>query len=294
MLRAPFVSIPPNAQTRRNQNTNNPFSYNILLASFTCGKIIISLFVLRTETEHTNMLRHWLICATLCDLINAAVLIIDTKRLISSQLTSFHRVIESNNATPLLDLESPQTSRQETNSPTYWTPSRIILTANNCYYLVLWIWGHFLYYSSCTECFQSMEAITNVVFLYLYCGYFYLGAALLMAIFDHSYLSFITFSHLSLASKSKTLIEAPTPALPCKLYSLDTTTGVDECYICLANYQQGDDLAELPCDSKHQFHHKCIKQWLKINNACPLCRKTVGKYSKAKNMNEVELPVMII
>jgi len=240
------------------------------------------------------MLRNWLICALLCDIINALILIIDTKKLISSQLTSFHQTIESNNQTPLLDLDRPQTPQQQTNSTTSWSTSKIILTANNCYYLVLWIWGHFLYYSSCAECFQSMEAITNVVFLYLYCGYFYLGAALLMAIFDHSYISFITFSHLSLTSKTKKTIETPSPALPSKFYSLNTTTGTDECYICLVNYKEGDDLAELPCDSKHQFHTKCIKKWLKINNACPLCRKTVGKYSKAKDMNEVELPVMII
>jgi len=240
------------------------------------------------------MLRNWLICATLCDIINATVLIVDTKKIISRHMFPTHQLIESNNNTPLLDPESPLTPRPgAVSNDTYWTCSRITVTANNCYYLVLWAWGHYLYYSSCTECFQSMEAITNVVFLYLYCGYFYLGAALLMAIFDHSYLSFITFSHLSLASKSKTATENGSPKLPTKLYSLDTT-GSEECYICLANYKEGDNLAELPCDSKHQFHKRCIRKWLKINNACPLCRKSVGKCSKAEGMNEIELPVMVI
>jgi len=114
-----------------------------------------------------------------------------------------------------------------------------------------------------------------------------------MAIFDHSCLSFFTFSHSSLASKSRVAWKASIPKLPVKTYS-STSDESSECYICLINYNEGDELAELPCNTNHHFHEGCIKKWLKINNACPLCRKSVGGLSQVTTMNEVELPVLLI
>ena len=44
----------------------------------------------------------------------------------------------------------------------------------------------------------------------------------------------------------------------------------DECSICLASYEDGDDLAVLPCS--HLMHAECLMPWLKQTNSCPLCR----------------------
>ena len=43
-----------------------------------------------------------------------------------------------------------------------------------------------------------------------------------------------------------------------------------ECSICLMEVNDGQDTILLPCG--HMFHDKCVTQWLKIHNTCPLCR----------------------
>jgi len=51
-----------------------------------------------------------------------------------------------------------------------------------------------------------------------------------------------------------------------------------ECSICLESFKIGDKCIKLPCkDTPHYFHssnENCpgIKNWLKNNNTCPLCR----------------------
>ncbi|MED6124541.1 hypothetical protein PIB30_059903 [Stylosanthes scabra] len=47
------------------------------------------------------------------------------------------------------------------------------------------------------------------------------------------------------------------------------------CCICLAKYENNDELRELPCS--HLFHKDCVDKWLKINALCPLCKSEVGE-----------------
>ncbi|XP_019198002.1 PREDICTED: uncharacterized protein LOC109191788 [Ipomoea nil] len=49
---------------------------------------------------------------------------------------------------------------------------------------------------------------------------------------------------------------------------------VTKCYICLAEYEEGDQIRVLPCH--HEFHMSCVDKWLKeIHGVCPLCRGDV-------------------
>lgn len=43
-----------------------------------------------------------------------------------------------------------------------------------------------------------------------------------------------------------------------------------ECCICMENYTQQHDIKRTPCN--HVFHSECIKNWLKTQRSCPLCR----------------------
>ncbi|CAF2050859.1 BnaA09g45710D [Brassica napus] len=42
------------------------------------------------------------------------------------------------------------------------------------------------------------------------------------------------------------------------------------CSICLEEWSGGDVAAEMPC--KHEFHSKCVEEWLGRHATCPLCR----------------------
>ncbi|TNV77307.1 hypothetical protein FGO68_gene11254 [Halteria grandinella] len=47
----------------------------------------------------------------------------------------------------------------------------------------------------------------------------------------------------------------------------------EDCAVCYAAFQKGDQLKRLPC--KHEFHTACIKKWYGERDTCPMCRKRI-------------------
>ncbi|XP_068648380.1 uncharacterized protein [Aristolochia californica] len=83
---------------------------------------------------------------------------------------------------------------------------------------------------------------------------------------------------LSLSDVSVPAPEAIVNSFPLKSYRRTTTVesgdDMDQCYICLVEYEEGDKIRVLPC--RHDFHMSCIDKWLKeIHGVCPLCRRDV-------------------
>ncbi|CAM8969372.1 unnamed protein product [Rhodiola kirilowii] len=61
-----------------------------------------------------------------------------------------------------------------------------------------------------------------------------------------------------------------------KHITTDSDDEVDQCYICLDEYEEGDNIRVLPC--RHEYHMSCVDKWLKeIHGVCPLCRGDVCK-----------------
>lgn len=57
------------------------------------------------------------------------------------------------------------------------------------------------------------------------------------------------------------------------------------CNICLDKYNVNDVVITLDC--QHEFHEKCILEWLKLRNTCPVCRYEMESnnenYERRKN-----------
>jgi E3 ubiquitin-protein ligase RNF115/126 len=65
-------------------------------------------------------------------------------------------------------------------------------------------------------------------------------------------------------------------ALPTR--KLDGTQRLGEqnkCLICLDEFGEGDDVKTLPC--LHIYHQKCVEQWLRTDNSCPVCKTPIGQ-----------------
>jgi hypothetical protein len=48
----------------------------------------------------------------------------------------------------------------------------------------------------------------------------------------------------------------------------------DPCPICLSPLGEGEGIQLLP-RCKHSFHSKCIEEWRKRKDECPVCRKNI-------------------
>ncbi|XP_047083045.1 uncharacterized protein LOC124693610 [Lolium rigidum] len=85
-------------------------------------------------------------------------------------------------------------------------------------------------------------------------------------------------SSLSLSMVSVQAPESVVNALPCKSYkklvTAQCSADLEQCHICLTEYEDGDQIRTLPC--KHEFHLQCVDKWLKeVHRVCPLCRGDV-------------------
>lgn len=71
--------------------------------------------------------------------------------------------------------------------------------------------------------------------------------------------------------KDKGLSKADLVRLPVVTYK--KTTVVEECNICMTDYEDGDSQKILPCF--HSYHATCIDKWIQKNATCPVCRVEV-------------------
>ncbi|EOY31301.1 RING/U-box superfamily protein isoform 1 [Theobroma cacao] len=103
--------------------------------------------------------------------------------------------------------------------------------------------------------------------------------------------------HRQPVSLSLSMVSLPAPesvvdSFPLRSHKkLDAAEGgdaVEQCYICLAEYEEEDKIRALPC--QHEFHMSCVDKWLKeIHGVCPLCRGDVRQGVESSVSNS-EIP----
>ena len=57
--------------------------------------------------------------------------------------------------------------------------------------------------------------------------------------------------------------------------ALTLASSYTECSVCLADFEPGETLVELPCAARHLFHPHCAHAALSRSVHCPLCRVDV-------------------
>jgi hypothetical protein len=53
----------------------------------------------------------------------------------------------------------------------------------------------------------------------------------------------------------------------------DDEASEPSCAICLATFEDGDEIRMLPC--LHQYHKACADQWLANHTSCPVCKTDI-------------------
>ncbi|XP_022135152.1 E3 ubiquitin ligase BIG BROTHER-related-like isoform X2 [Momordica charantia] len=99
---------------------------------------------------------------------------------------------------------------------------------------------------------------------------------------------------LALSMVSLPAPESVVDSFPLKNHEKTTNGGddIEQCYICLAEYEDGDKIRVLPC--RHEYHMSCVDKWLKeIHGVCPLCRGDVRAGSNDEcSVSNPEIPTI--
>ncbi|KAL8555720.1 hypothetical protein ACS0TY_003510 [Phlomoides rotata] len=118
---------------------------------------------------------------------------------------------------------------------------------------------------------SSLASISRIIML----------AEALFEVLDEIHLQSLS---LSLSTLSLPAPESVVDAFPLKYHKKiknaeSDSADVRQCYICLCEYEEGDELRVLPCN--HEYHVPCVDKWLKeVNRVCPLCRHDVCEGSQ--------------
>jgi hypothetical protein len=130
----------------------------------------------------------------------------------------------------------------------------------------LWFW-------TCGDCFEEATALTGLTLGNLILAYLYMLIPALVLVSLCACLPVAIIFVMMIAGgpqmpASETLLNS----ICSESYNSCKHTGDLSCTICTVEYAEGDQIIVMQCDSRHFFHTECIKQWLRINSNCPICR----------------------
>eukprot|EP00397_Hematodinium_sp_SG-2012_P010426 GEMP01010541.1.p1 GENE.GEMP01010541.1~~GEMP01010541.1.p1 ORF type:complete len:309 (+),score=13.37 GEMP01010541.1:92-928(+) len=69
---------------------------------------------------------------------------------------------------------------------------------------------------------------------------------------------------------------------------MDNDIDVRMCSICLMDFEDGQEVMEMPCDKSHLFHADCVARWLRTSQNCPLCRSNIPERIDADEQRQSE------
>ena len=130
-----------------------------------------------------------------------------------------------------------------------------------------------VWYYTCDTCYDDAPEITILSLVLIILGYINFCVPCILCCCLCVSLPFLIFAIAYSQGRGQT------PASEEIINKLDVRkwndSNINECLICFQNFNSDEEVVVLPCDDKHLFHADCLKRWLRINNSCPICRKSI-------------------
>ncbi|OMJ90058.1 hypothetical protein SteCoe_7637 [Stentor coeruleus] len=140
-------------------------------------------------------------------------------------------------------------------------------------YLVGHIFGNVWFYT-CPACSEQAPDLTDATLVLIILGYIYVSLPCLTCCCICMCLPVIIGVMIYLQPRQHPASEAAINKLQ-TIQFFDFEEENKECTICFCAYKENEEILKLKCDENHTFHPECLKKWLRINNACPICRSAI-------------------
>lgn len=142
---------------------------------------------------------------------------------------------------------------------------------------LLWLIPGNLWYWKCQDCYQTAPLLSTLTAVFLVAGYGYVLIPAFILVSVCLCLPVLIGVIMCVTSQGQTQTKKDVikslkeEKYDPKLHQEST------CAICASDFESGQALIPLPCDSRHLFHSFCIQRWLNINSNCPICRAAVQR-----------------
>ncbi|CAK67383.1 unnamed protein product (macronuclear) [Paramecium tetraurelia] len=159
--------------------------------------------------------------------------------------------------------------------------TRLMKVYNQFIFYLIFTGGNIAYFQSdSNDCDDSLNNVTFVLLLigYLFSAFLIIGfglAIISMALYMPIILFLFIFKsvckiimRLQTKSKFKKMNKFQYRCCP-------ELSSIQQCNICMCDYEDNDLIVQLPCSTRHHFHDHCLQQWVIIKQQCPVCRKLI-------------------
>ncbi|OMJ94272.1 hypothetical protein SteCoe_2613 [Stentor coeruleus] len=151
----------------------------------------------------------------------------------------------------------------------------IALNIGRMIYFIMSIYGNIIYYS-CNNCEVDNPNVTTLTFVLLIFGYFYFFSPCVLLCFTILCIQVLILILIRTApNQQRPATEAVINKLQSTAYRSNPSIPQEDCVICADRFKESDLVIYLKCGSRHVFHESCLKDWIKINSVCPLCRQAI-------------------
>lgn len=149
---------------------------------------------------------------------------------------------------------------------------------NQFAYVGLFFWGCIILSSKKSNCYLLCPEIFHYCQALLLLSSIYIFMPIVVLILVCVFIPFLLLISICIKGlKKNSLDKKIMDQLERKEFNLESFPEYDECVICRANYEKGEKMIILPCNSKHYFHEACLVKWLEINCLCPICRANLNQ-----------------